>query len=145
MCKKVGKIQHIFKSFKVQSENDIESAMLYTDYLAERIGFPPKDQSLLRLVTEEAVVNAWEHGSSSGEPYVKVEWQVNENGLQICVIQKGNEFTLEKKEKFDYSLRGRGLHLIMNIMDKVWLEKKGKFVNLFMRKSVRHSNEGMNI
>lgn len=123
-------------SFKIESVDDVEKAMDLTNHLAKAIGFLPNDQLLLRLVTEEAIVNALEHGTNFNDPLVKAAWQVNKDILGIFISQKGKPFKVEKKENLNVSLRGRGIQLILHIMDDVWIEEKDDGITFCMKKSL---------
>lgn len=126
---------------RIHSEDDVLEAMTKTGKMAERIGFPPKEQTLLCLATEEAIVNALEHGEKQ-HPFVEVEWETETDAFQLAIKQKGKRFKLLEKEHEPYSLRGRGLQLILHIMDKVWLDEKDGFIILYMKKYLVDVNEG---
>lgn len=126
---------------KITSKIEILNAMAYTTELAESMGFPPKDQILMGLVTEEALSNAWEHGSSTEAPSIEIEWMVFNCTLQLAVKQSGKSFKLESSENSPFSLRGRGLQLIRGIMDELWLEQEHETVVFYMKK---HNEGGRN-
>lgn len=126
---------------RIHSEDDILNAMTKTSTLAERMGFPPREQTLLCLATEEAIVNAMEHGEGQ-PPFVEVDWEMKTDALQLAIKQKGKHFKLLEKSNEPYSLRGRGLQLILHIMDKVWLDEQDGFIILHMKKYLVDANEG---
>lgn len=126
---------------KVRTENDILNAMEYTNLLAESIGFSPKEQILLRLVTEEALVNALEHGSTDKHGEVEVAWEIEKKTIELAVKQEGHFFKLESLEPSTFALRGRGLSLILGIMDRVWLEEESGKVILYMRKHFKEEGK----
>lgn len=127
---------------KIVSRIEILDAMARTAELAESMGFPPKEQTLLSLVTEEALANAWEHGRSTESSLIEVDWMINGYALQLAIKQKGKRFKLETPEISSVSLRGRGLQLIKNIMDEVWLEEENEMVVLHMKKQNKREIEG---
>ena len=110
----------------------------YTDYLAGSVGFPPNNQLLLRLVTEEAAVNALEYSAKDGQHIIEVFWYITKEEFVISVKQPGPTFKIEKQEQMNNGPRGRGLQLILHIMDEVWLEQEeGDWVTLYMKKYVK--------
>jgi serine/threonine-protein kinase RsbW len=128
---------------KIETVDDVLQAMEYTGHLVQGLGFLPNDQLLLRLVTEEAVVNAKEYSEKNGDPLVEVGWNVSEHELLISVKQRGCFFTISKKDEINVGSRGRGLQLILSIMDDVWLEKNGENrITLHMKKYLAKKRMG---
>lgn len=129
---------HSQKHMIIEIEEDVLQAMAYTDYLAGSVGFLPNDQLLLRLVTEEAVVNALEYSVKDEDDAVEIFWNVSNTEFVIYVKQKGPAFTIEERDQMNYGQRGRGLQLIIHIMDEVWLEQEeGNTIILYMKKSIK--------
>ena len=129
---------HIQKHMIIEIEEDVLQAMAYTDYLAGSLGFLPNDQLLLRLVTEEAVVNALEYSVRDGQDVVEVFWNISNEEFVISVKQPGPSFKIIKEEQMNDGPRGRGLQLILHIMDEVWLEQEEvDRVTLYMKKFVK--------
>jgi serine/threonine-protein kinase RsbW len=123
-------------SMKIQSTDDVMSAMNYTEHLAESLGFLLEVQLRLCLVTEEALVNAMEYGTTEEQQFVEIKWQMAVDSLVMKVKQEGNLFPLEINEDINYSSRGRGLQLILSIMDEVWLTTEEGHITLCMKKTV---------
>lgn len=129
---------HSQKHMIIEIEEDVLQAMAYTDYLAGSLGFLPNDQLLLRLVTEEAVVNALEYSAKNDQHEIEVFWYSSNEEFVISIKQPGPAFKIEKQENVNYGHRGRGLQLILHIMDEVWLEQEEENrVTLYMKKYVK--------
>ena len=123
---------------KIVTDEDVLQAMEWTEKYAKSIGFLHTDQLLLRLVTEEAIVNAREYSSKDGQNEVKVNWYFKHKVLVISVKQLGAFYSINKQEDINYGLRGRGLQLILNIMEEVWLEQEEKNkITLHMKKCLK--------
>lgn len=128
---------HIQKCMNIQTDEDVLRAMECTDQLAEDLGFMPTDQLLLRLVTEEAIVNARTYSIQDQQNQIRIYWCILKKDMIISVKQLGAFFTINKQEEINYGLDGRGLQLIVNIMDEVWIEQEPvNYVILHMKKSV---------
>ncbi|OCA85118.1 hypothetical protein A8F95_10565 [Bacillus wudalianchiensis] len=119
----------------IKTEKDVWEAMKRNDQLAEKLGFPPTVQIMLRLALEEAAVNSLEYGRGSSHEPVHLSWNVDNHTIRISLKQKGSRFCIGKKEEVNVSSCGRGLQLILNIMDKVWLDEKEGYVIFHMQKS----------
>lgn len=122
-------------SMVIEKEEDVLQAMEYTVQLAQSLGYLSNEQLLLSLVTEESLVNALEFCSKLEKMMITIKWDVVSSGLELSVTQTGTMFDLEKKEDINYGSRGRGLQIILNIMDEVWLEQvDDEIVTLHMKK-----------
>lgn len=115
----------------VKTEDDVIMAMECTSRLAKSLGFLPNDQILLRLAVEEAIVNALEYGD---DDTIDIMWKSHDENLIISVKQDGIPFIINREETINYNSRGRGLQLIVNIMDEVKVVQDGKKVILQMKK-----------
>ena len=98
------------------------------------------DEDSLRLVIDEAVTNAMEHGNH-WEPQKRVHVKIESSRDNICisVADEGSGFDvakrsaeLEKREVL--SLRERGVFLMTKLCDKVTWNRKGNEVVLSLRK-----------
>lgn len=120
----------------IHSRNDIALAMETTRRIAVRTEFSEHESILLQLVTEEACMNAFEHGCPSGTCEFRVSWLVESDIMEIRVCQNGESFEMsnEQTEPVKIGSRGRGLVLIQGIMDEVCLIPTGPYVTLSMRK-----------
>lgn len=70
-----------------------------------------------------------------------IQWKEQTDRLIISVKHKGSNFTIEKNDHVNTGPRGRGMQLILNIMDKVWLEQEGQFITLYMEKKRKNDFE----
>jgi serine/threonine-protein kinase RsbW len=127
------------KRLAVKNEDDIMKAMEITEELANELDFPPRDQLFLRLATEEACTNAYEYCQKTNQFYFQVFWRIDEDKISICVKHQGPLFKVKKTDEVNTNPRGRGLQLILNIMDRVQVEKQEENVLLFMHK-YRHKS-----
>ncbi|WP_379132023.1 ATP-binding protein [Paenibacillus sp. sgz500958] len=121
----------------VHGSDDIVLAMETTRKIAETAGFSERTSVLLQLVTEEACMNAFEHGCPIGNCEFIVSWVVESEVIEITVRQNGEAYELQHDlpNPIKGTSRGRGLVLIQGIMDEVKLIPTGAYVTLSMRKS----------
>jgi len=121
-------------SLRVNDENGIIEAMDITEQLACKMGFSSYDRLFLRLATEEACSNAYEYCQKTHQSFFYVFWRISKTKLTICVKHEGPMFKVEKRNDVNTGLRGRGLQLILHIMDQVQVEKQEENVLFFMHK-----------
>lgn len=120
---------------QITTEENVLQAIEYTRQLSESLGYSTTEQVLFSLVTEEALVNALEHCGQRDETNITIYWCTLQKSFEIAVTQPGAMFYLEKQKDVNTGNRGRGLQLILNIMDDVWLERQeGNIVMLHMIK-----------
>ena len=123
------------RSMQIESEDDILRAMDMTVQLAEQLTLPSIEHMMLSLVTEEALINAWEYCKKTGELFISIQWEMVDYVLEISVTQLGVKYQIEKATDMNYGARGRGIQLMLHIMDSVWLEQlDDRFVILHMIK-----------
>lgn len=124
------------EDLKIMSIEDISKAMEITDKCSNLMSFDPKEKLFLKLATEEACMNAYEYCVKHGHLSIKVCWNVNEDGLTINIVHKGEVFPIERKDKDEVNvgLRGRGLQIIQNIMDNVCVNQREEKVCFSMLK-----------
>jgi len=122
----------------VKKKDDIYQAMGITDETAQKMGFPQYDILFLRLVTEEACMNAYEYCQNTKQPGFLIGWEThNDESLTIFIKHRGKKFNVNVlNNEVNQGLRGRGLQLIVNLMDHVHVEENGEYVELIMRKYV---------
>lgn len=123
-------IQH-----EIKTQDDIYEAMQCTKSVANEFGYSANLILKLQLVTEEACMNAYEYCGKQKYSSFNIKWHVDENSFEIFVIQIGGLFPLIKKEDANQGARGRGLTLIMNLMDYVSVSQEGPFVVLYIKKN----------
>ncbi len=123
----------------IYKPDDIALAMETTRTIAAQAGFSEHDSILLQLVTEEACMNAFEHGCPAGNCMFKITWLVESDTMEITVCQNGEAFELHNDPASPVKVgsRGRGLVLIQGIMDEVRLIPSGAYVTLSMRRRRR--------
>ena len=105
----------------IKNENDVIQAMEYTSTAVKQLSYTHKLQILLCLATEESLVNALEHGEKAS---VEVFWTISHNEFFLKVKQSGPLFEIEWNDELNVGSRGRGIQLILNIMDEVWLNQE---------------------
>lgn len=124
-------------SLLVKKADDISHAMDVTDEIANEIGFIHYDILFLRLVTEEACMNAYEYCQKTNQQGFWICWDHNQkDNLSILVKHLGKKFAITPMNEANRGLRGRGLQLIVNLMDYVQVRESGEYVELVMRKYI---------
>ncbi|ETT30734.1 ATP-binding protein [Paenibacillus sp. FSL P4-0338] len=121
----------------IYNRDDIVLAIKTTRKIAQISGFSEHESILLQLVTEEACMNAFEHGSSSDICRFRVSWLVESDIMEIKVCQSGGSFELHHEQVSPFGLHGRGMMLIHGIMDEVRLISEDAYVTLYMTKKRR--------
>ena len=114
-------VSHQIKTMIIENEEDVLQAMEYTSSSTNQLGYSNKIQTLLCLVTEESLVNALEHGAKAS---IEVFWNISYNEFLLEVKQSGPLFAIERRDELNVSSSGRGIQLILNIMDEVWLNQE---------------------
>lgn len=129
----------------VRGPVDICRAMQITAIEAAKAGFEEDQIVLLQLATEEACANACEYAQAGNDP-VFVTWREHEGSFMITVRQTGHPFPLEVPQwtGVNTSARGRGLLLILYLMDEVRQLRRHPYVYLRMAKSMRRTARGGN-
>lgn len=122
-------------SLLVKKADDIFCAMDMTDEIANEMGFIDYDILFLRLVTEEACMNAYEFCQKTNQQGFWICWDLNQKDrLSIFIKHLGKKFIIAPMNEPNRGLRGRGLQLIFNVMDCVQVQENGEYVELVMRK-----------
>ncbi|MED4352333.1 ATP-binding protein [Schinkia azotoformans] len=121
----------------VKKADDISRAMDMTDEIANKMGFIHYDRLFLRLVTEEACMNAYEYCQKTNQQGFWICWDHNHKDcLSIFIKHRGKKFAITPMNGINRGLRGRGLHLIVNLMDYVQVQGCGEYVELVMTKCI---------
>lgn len=107
------------KKMDVVTADDVLKAMEFMEHLTESISFQKTNRVLLPLVVEEALVNALEYGTKPEQLAVSIEWDVSDEYVRIAVQQVGSSFEVRPSTRVNMGTRGRGLQLILHIMDEV--------------------------
>jgi serine/threonine-protein kinase RsbW len=123
------------RSQLVKTVDNISQAMDITDEIAKEMGFVHYDILFLRLVTEEACMNAYEYCQNTKQQGFWISWDHNQkDSLSIFIKHRGKKFAITPMNEANRGLRGRGLQLIVNLMDYVRVQENGEYVELVMRK-----------
>ncbi len=121
----------------VKKVDDISCAMDMTNKIANEMGFIHYDILFLRLVTEEACMNAYEYCQKTNQEGFWICWDHNhKDSLSIFIKHRGKKFVIAPMTEVNRGLRGRGLQLILNLMDYVQVQENGEYVELVMRKYI---------
>ncbi|WP_102345041.1 ATP-binding protein [Bacillus sp. Marseille-P3661] len=124
-------------SFLVKREMDIFQVIELTENIARNMGFRNEETLFLKLVIEEACMNAYEYCQKTDQDVFQVRWSLTSELLDICIKHKGEIFPIaEEPKELNHGNRGRGLQLIKHIMDEVKVMKNGDYVELFMKKMI---------
>jgi len=124
-------------SLLVKKADDISYAMDMTDEIANEMGFIHYDILFLRLVTEEACMNAYEYCQKTNQQGFWIYWDhYQKDSLSIFIKHRGKKFVIAPMIEAIRGLRGRGLQLILNLMDFVQVQENGEYVELVMRKYI---------
>jgi len=120
---------------RIFNEDDIWDAMAETERIATEMVFRAKEILYLRLVTEEACTNAFEHCSSNQTLPFELRWHIHPECLEIRIRERGHLFSLPAEETLNpQSHRGRGLPLILHLMDEVKVCQEETYIEFTMRK-----------
>ncbi len=133
------------KQCTVRGPVDICRAMQITAAEAAKAGFEEDQIVLLQLATEEACANACEYAQAGRDP-VFVTWRTRAGSFMITVRQNGHPFPLDVPQlpEVNTSARGRGLLLILHLMDEVKQLRRHPYVYLRMAKSMGGPARGGN-
>lgn len=130
----------------VRGPVDICRAMQITAIEAAKAGFDPGQVALLQLATEEACANASEYAQTDKDP-IFVTWRACGGSFTITVRQTGHPFPLAypPRPEANTGARGRGLLLILHVMDEVKQLRRHPYVYLRMVKSVGQPGAGRDL
>ncbi len=105
------------------------------DAAAESYGLPGPERFAFAFAVNEAVSNAIEHGSPSGEGTIRLRFAEEEDALVFCVKDYG-EFSPQPKVEEGPSNRGRGLALMASMVEELGLcrDSTGTLVRLKKRR-----------
>ncbi|WP_458412044.1 ATP-binding protein [Schinkia sp. CFF1] len=128
------------RRLQVKTVDDIFLAMAITDRIARVSGFLHNERIFLRLVTEESCMNAFEYCQNTNQSGFLIGWDKSQgDSLTIFIKHKGKKYNITPRtNEANRGLHGRGLLLIVNLMDKVFIEENGEYVTLLMRKYGSH-------
>ena len=84
------------------------------------------------LVVGEAVSNSVEHGNAAGtSATLELTLAVDSEAVTMCVLDEGLGITQDNLDKArlpddPFDMDGRGLYIIKETSDRVWLEEEGR-------------------
>lgn len=96
----------------------LADARRFVERALDRTRLDDRSRYLLLVAVHEAVVNAIQHGSASGE-YVRVTSCRDDRGLSFTVSDRGSGFVLRPSTSPDLQGRGRGLTLMFHAVDEI--------------------------
>ncbi|WLR51427.1 ATP-binding protein [Bacillus tianshenii] len=117
----------------VKNEDDIYKAIVMTQDLLRHTSFNEEDQTLIQLAAEEASTNAFKYCS---QDKIIVKWKISLEYLIVEVWQKGQIFSISASQNVNTTSSGRGLPLIIGIMDEVHLAQREGWVGLVLTKNM---------
>lgn len=110
----------------------LKAARRFADAVAAREGFGHRERYELMLACNEAVANAVEHGSRTGDR-VLVEAGVEGDSLVIRVRDRGR-FVPRVRPRVSTPERGRGLEFMTELVDDVQLHTGPSGTDVVLRK-----------
>jgi serine/threonine-protein kinase RsbW len=120
------------KEFLVSSDlSQVQKASLKVLEFLKPLKLSDGIQFDIRLCLEEAVINAMKYGNClEKDKLVKIDAEFDQNQVRLAVQDEGKGFDVKKVEdctKKDNLTRnrGRGVHLIHQLMDRVQYNEKG--------------------
>lgn len=122
----------------------LSEARSYVADKASKCHFTEQDVFDIKLAVGEALANAIEHGSPDGSKNtIKVTCFCNKTDLKIAVSDQGSfKKVLPGGNSRDVDYRGRGILLMLALMDKVSIDESenGTTVNLTKKYHDERSN-----
>jgi serine/threonine-protein kinase RsbW len=119
-------------SIRIPSEREyVHSAMLTLRGIGEHLAIEAARISRMSLALEEALLNTIEHAYLNGDGMIDVEFSVDSDEFALVVqdygrgISSGAETRLETEEDILQD-RGRGLHLVRGLPDRVFIGRNGQ-------------------
>ncbi len=112
---------------------NLSKARKYVEDFAANHGFNEEQVFDIKVATGEAVSNAIEHGSPSGDSEIKISLDFSQGCLEISVADVGIFKRIIKiDDQEDTQHRGRGIPFMLALMDKVTINenKNGTTVKL---------------
>lgn len=94
------------------------------DEVAIAANLSEESEFIIRLAMSELLNNGLMYSGG----YVRLIYRIRSNLLEFCVIDRGVGFTMKKYEQNVYSVGGRGIHLVKNMVKSLRYNKKGTMV-----------------
>ena len=96
----------------------LADARRFAERATEGSGLDDRSRYQLVVAVHEAVVNAMQHGSASGQ-HVRLTSCRDQRGLSFTVADRGRDFALKPSTEPDLDSRGRGLTLMFHAVDDI--------------------------
>ena len=133
---------HIIKFTLPTDINLVNETVLQILKTAKLIGFitDQNQESNLRLIYTEAIVNAMVHGNKSdNNKKVKIEAYITSREIKVSVEDEGKGYNFNAlknplNEENILNSSGRGIYLIKNIADEVFWENSGRKIVMINKK-----------
>ncbi|WP_275120147.1 ATP-binding protein [Alkalihalobacterium chitinilyticum] len=130
-----------FFLFSLEVKSDILNAMDFVKRLALGLGFNRKEALHLQLVVEELCTNAFDHTDRCSMKVLKIEKVEDQKGITLTLYTEGELYSLNPpKETDNKGPRGRGLKLILSLVDFAEVKAEGSFIKtqLMKKRSQKH-------
>lgn len=117
-------------------------ARRFAEQAAEDCGFDEDAIFEIKLATGEAVANAVEHGSPKGrDNQVTVTCNCMAGNFLVSIEDEG-QFKKYVAIATEPSYRGRGIHLMLAVMDRVTIHEKVNGTKVTLSKALPVQNQG---
>lgn len=121
---------------------NVERAIDFVSENTESLPFTMKDKHMLEIAVDEIVSNVARYAYEGGEGKVTVQFNSNDDGISITVIDSGIPYNPLEKEDPDITLSaeergigGYGIMIVKKVMDEVTYEYKDNQNILTMKKN----------
>lgn len=108
-------------------------------------GFNEKEIADMKLILDELLTNAIEHGNKydiSKKVIVKYRFNEKEEGIQIEISDEGEGFPIDIiKNPDNSSERGRGIFIVRKLADEVNYIDNGRIVSVYKKRSIKNDSE----
>lgn len=108
-------------------------------------GFSEKESCDVKLILDELLTNAIEHGNKyniSKKVVINYRFQNLESELFIEIADEGDGFLPEKLKEIDNdSERGRGIFIVRKLADSLEYSEDGKIVSVCKKRSIKNDSE----
>ncbi|BAU29919.1 serine/threonine-protein kinase RsbW [Aneurinibacillus soli] len=122
------------RKYTITKKLDICQVLDITGEVARSAGFTSKESLLLCLAAEEACTNAYEYITQNGQENFHMYWMIFPDRLVMEVTEPGDCFSITLRQETNDQSRGRGIQLILNIMDEVRLNFTKSSLSVVMEK-----------
>ena len=130
--------------FEHRIPSDSDQAHLIIDQLMaamEKSDWPGRDMFHVQMALEEGIVNAIEHGNRRDlSKHVSIEFKLFDDRVEMRISDEGDGFNPDDlpdptdDDRIE-TPRGRGVHLIRNLMSEVVYNEQGNEVRMVKMRS----------